>query len=111
MTDLASKQCVPCRGDTPPLTRMETEQFLSELEGWEIRREFHLCKDYALPDFKSALALVNRIGEVAEAEGHHPDIFLSWGKVGIDLWTHKIGGLSESDFVMAAKIDKFANQT
>lgn len=110
MTDLAKKQCVPCQGGTPPLSKQETDKLLGELDGWEIRKAHHLCKDYDLPDFKSALDLVNRIGDVAEAEGHHPDVFLSYGKVGIELWTHKIDGLTESDFIMAAKIDQFANQ-
>lgn len=74
--------------------------------GWKVIDEHHLEKEYAFRDFKEALAFTNRVGEVAEQEGHHPDILLSWGKVKIELWTHKINGLSESDFIMAAKCDK-----
>jgi 4a-hydroxytetrahydrobiopterin dehydratase len=105
MTDLAQRQCVPCRGGVPPLRGAELRSLLDQLDGWEAPKEHHLHKDLSFPDFMTALAFVNRVGELAESEGHHPDIFLSWGKVGIDIWTHKIDGLTESDFVLAAKID------
>lgn len=73
--------------------------------GWEIVENHHLRKIYRFPDFRIALAFTNRIGELAEAVGHHPDLELAWGKVGVTIWTHKIGGLSETDFVFAAKVD------
>lgn len=73
---------------------------------WTIEKEQHLQREFRFPDFKQALTFVNRVGEIAEQEGHHPDILLAWGKVEITLWTHKINGLTESDFIMAAKIDR-----
>jgi 4a-hydroxytetrahydrobiopterin dehydratase len=76
-----------------------------QLEGWTVVNEHHLEKEYQFKDFAEALAFVNRLGAEAEAEGHHPDIFLTWGKVKVTLWTHSIGGLSEKDFVLAAKAD------
>ena len=107
MTDLASKSCVPCRGGVPPLKGAEIERLRSELGGgWEVVGEHHLRKAYRFPDFASALAFTNEIGAIAEAEGHHPDIHLSWGAVVLEIWTHKIDGLTESDFVLAAKVDR-----
>ncbi|MGH9318904.1 MAG: 4a-hydroxytetrahydrobiopterin dehydratase [Vicinamibacteria bacterium] len=107
--DLASKSCVPCRGGVPPLKGSELSALLEKLgNGWQVVREHHLEKEYAFPDFKSALDFTVRVGEVAEAEGHHPDIYLAWGKVKLQIWTHKIDGLTESDFVLAAKSDKLA---
>jgi len=76
--------------------------------GWRVNEEHHISKTFTFPDFRQALGFVNRAGEVAEEQGHHPDIYLSWGKVEIKLWTHKIDGLTESDFIMAAKIDELA---
>ena len=105
MSELAAKKCVPCRGGVPPLQGELLRNLLRQLQGWEAVSEHHLSKSYSFPDFKTALAFVNRVGEVAEAEGHHPDLYLSWGKVGIQIWTHKIDGLTESDFILAAKID------
>ena len=75
------------------------------LRGWSIVNEHHLVKDYSFPDFSEALKFVNRVGEIAEKEDHHPDIYLAWGKVKIEIWTHKVKGLTESDFILAAKID------
>lgn len=106
MSQLAEKDCVPCRGGVPPLTTDEIEPFLVQLSGWEVMDSHHLEKAYDFPDFLSALDFVNQIGLIAEQQGHHPDVFLSWGKVGIKIWTHKINGLTESDFVLAAKIDE-----
>ncbi len=106
MAELAKKQCVPCHGGVPALHGAELKSLLAQLQGWQSVKEHHLHKDYSFPDFMTALAFVNRIGALAESEGHHPDIFLSWGKVGIDIWTHKINGLTESDFILAAKIDE-----
>lgn len=104
--DLASKVCVPCRGGVPPLTEEKQKPLLAQLEGWHVVDNHHLAKKYEFPDFVQALAFVNRVGEVAEKNGHHPDIYLTWGKVGIEIYTHKINGLTESDFVLAAKCDK-----
>lgn len=104
--DLASKVCVPCRGGVPPLGEEEQKPLLAQLEGWRVVDNHHLRKEYEFPDFVQALAFVNRVGEVAEANGHHPNLHLTWGKVDIEIYTHKINGLTESDFVLAAKCDK-----
>jgi len=104
---LASRRCVPCRGDTPPLRGEALEKLLGELGGgWRAVDEHHLEKEYRFPDFLSALAFTNRLGELAEREFHHPDIHLAWGRVRLEIWTHKIRGLTESDFVLAAKVDE-----
>jgi 4a-hydroxytetrahydrobiopterin dehydratase len=103
---LANETCVPCRGGVPPLAGAELAALERELDnGWHAVEEHHLEKEYAFPDFAEALAFTNRVGALAEEQGHHPDIFLAWGKVRITIWTHKINGLSRSDFVLAAKID------
>jgi 4a-hydroxytetrahydrobiopterin dehydratase len=106
MTRLSEKGCVPCQGGVPALKGGGISSLLKELRGWEVINEHHLSKDYRFPNFKTALAFVNRVGEVAETEGHHPDIELGWGRVGVQIWTHKIDGLTESDFILAAKIDE-----
>ncbi len=105
ISDLASKQCTPCKGGTPPLTDGKVKELLSELEGWTVEQEYHLTRLYDFPDFAKALAFVNQIGEIAEQQNHHPDIYLAWGKVRVEVWTHKIKGLTESDFIFAAKVD------
>jgi 4a-hydroxytetrahydrobiopterin dehydratase len=106
-TGMAAESCVPCRGGVPPLTEEEIKQPLEELgNGWKVEAGHHLMKEYTFPDFLSALAFTNRVGEIAEREGHHPDIALSWGRVGIKTWTHKIDGLTRSDFILAAKIEQ-----
>jgi len=106
MSDLASKTCVPCRGGVPALKGQELQNLLRQVPGWEVIQEHHLHRAYTFPDFKSALVFVNRVGELAEEQGHHPDIFLTWGKVEVTIWTHKIDGLTESDFILAAKIEQ-----
>ena len=106
MSELSSKQCVPCRGGVPPLAGEEIQRLLAQLNGWEVVREHHLKKNYGFKDFAEALAFVNRVGALAEEQGHHPDICFGWGKVEVTIWTHKIDGLTESDFILAAKIDK-----
>ena len=108
MTKLAAKQCVPCKGGAPPLAGKELDDLLAQLgpNGWKVVQGHHLEKAYTFPDFALALAFVNRVGAVAEQQGHHPDLTLGWGKVGLTLWTHKIDGLTESDFVFAAKADQ-----
>ena len=104
--DLASQQCVPCRGGVPPLAGEELSRLEAQLPGWETVNGHHLTKAFSFPDFLTALAFVNRVGAEAEAQGHHPDLFLSWGKVEVRIFTHKIDGLTESDFVLAARIDR-----
>ncbi len=106
MSELAKKTCVPCKGDVPPLKGNALASLLKQLKGWKVIEEHHLEKNYDFSDFVSALAFVQRVGDVAEEQGHHPDILLRWGKVRITTWTHKIDGLTESDFILAAKIDE-----
>lgn len=107
MTKLAEKTCVPCRGGVPPLEGEELERLHAELgSGWKVIDGHHLEKEFEFPDFVTALGFTNRVGELAEEQGHHPDIHLSWGSVGVTIWTHKIDGLTESDFVLAAKIEE-----
>jgi 4a-hydroxytetrahydrobiopterin dehydratase len=106
MSDLSSKTCVPCRGGVPPLRGQELASFQQQVPQWRVIDEHHLTREFTFPDFKSALGFVNRVGAVAEEQGHHPDILLTWGRVVLTLWTHKIDGLTESDFIMAAKMDK-----
>ncbi|GAC1446141.1 MAG: 4a-hydroxytetrahydrobiopterin dehydratase [Pyrinomonadaceae bacterium] len=103
---LADKKCVPCSGGTPRLTAEQIAPLIKQLDKWDAINNHHLHKNYTFPDFKTALAFVNAVGDVAEAEGHHPDINFTWGKADITIYTHAIDGLSESDFILAAKIDK-----
>lgn len=111
MPELAQKKCVPCQGGTPPLPSDAIAALLGQLgDGWQVRQDHHLEKTFAFPDFISALAFVNQVGEIAENEGHHPDIYLAWGKAGFKIWTHKIDGLTESDFILAAKIERLARE-
>jgi 4a-hydroxytetrahydrobiopterin dehydratase len=105
---LADKQCVPCRGGVPPLKGKELQKLHQSVPEWMVSDEHHLLREFKFPDFKQALEFVNHVGAVAEEQGHHPDILLAWGKVAITLWTHKIDGLTESDFIMAAKIDRLS---
>ena len=107
MTDLSSRDCVPCRGGVPPLSGVESQNLLRELTGWEVIEDHHLRKRFEFRDFRHALELVNRVGELSEKQGHHPDISFGWGYAEITIWTHKIDGLTESDFILAAKIDRF----
>ena len=104
---LAEEKCVPCRGGVPPLKGEELRTVAKELGGaWKIVDEHHLEKTFSFPDFAQALSFTNAIGAIAEREGHHPDIHLAWGKAGVTIWTHKIDGLTRSDFILAAKIDQ-----
>lgn len=111
MTDLASKTCVPCRGGVPALKGQELQELLRQVPEWKQVNEHHLTRTYTFPDFVTALELVDRIGAVAEEQGHHPDILLTWGKVEVTIWTHKIDGLTESDFILAAKIEKLPRKS
>ena len=107
MSELANKSCIPCKGGVPPLGGREVAALLGQLGGgWTAVKEHHLEKKYDFPDFQQALAFTNRVGELAEEQGHHPDVYLAWGKVVLTIWTHKIDGLTESDFVFAAKADQ-----
>ena len=106
MSDLASKECVPCRGGVPPLTGDALLPYHPPRGGgWEVAEDHHLEKTYEFDDFRQALDYTNKVGEMAEEQGHHPDIYLAWGVVKVTIWTHKIDGLTESDFVFAAKCD------
>lgn len=106
MSQLASKQCVPCKGGIPPLKGEELKRLNKQIDEWDVIDEHHLSKTCKFPNFVKALEFVNKVGDIAEQQGHHPNIFLAWGKARIEIWTHKIGGLTESDFILAAKIDE-----
>ncbi len=107
MTDLAKKTCVPCRGGVPPLKGTQLKELQDKLKNdWNIINEHHLEKEYSFKNFKEALDFTIKVGELAENQDHHPDIFLTWGKVKVTIWTHKIDGLTESDFIFAAKTDR-----
>ena len=103
---LADKVCEPCRGGTPPLTREEFQPLFDELRGWQLQADKRLRKSIKTSNFKQSLDLANKIGAIAEEQGHHPDLLVRWAELNIDLWTHKIDGLSQADFVLAAKIDR-----
>jgi 4a-hydroxytetrahydrobiopterin dehydratase len=106
MSELAKKSCVPCKGGVPPLRGEALQALQQYVDEWDVVEEHHIIKTFRFPDFVTALDFVNKVGTIAEEEGHHPDIYLTWGKVEITIWTHKISGLTESDFILAAKIDK-----
>jgi 4a-hydroxytetrahydrobiopterin dehydratase len=107
MSALAEKQCVPCQGGVPSLKGQALARLAGELGGgWQVVAEHQLEKEYQFKNFREALAFTNKVSELAEAQGHHPDIYLAWGKVKLTVWTHKIDGLTESDFVLAAKADR-----
>jgi 4a-hydroxytetrahydrobiopterin dehydratase len=104
---LADNKCVPCRGGVPPMERSKAEEMLKQLDrGWQLNKDGHLERLYTFKDFAQALEFVNKVGAVAEAEAHHPDLYLTWGKCKVEIWTHKISGLTESDFYLAAKVDR-----
>jgi len=104
---LAEMKCVPCRGGTPPMERKRAEELLRDLSsGWQLNQEGHLERTYAFKNFVGALEFANQVGAIAEAEGHHPDLHIAWGKCRVEIWTHKIQGLTESDFYLAAKTDR-----
>ena len=104
---LADNQCVPCRGGVPPVDPAKAQELLGQLEqGWSLNHQGHLEREYSFKNFAEALDFVNKVGEIAEEEGHHPDLYLAWGKCKVEIWTHKIQGLTESDFFFAAKADR-----
>ncbi len=106
MTELAGRTCVPCRGDVPPLEGTELDELSRQVPEWEVVDEHHLKREFRFGNFREALDFVNRVGALAEEQGHHPDIELGWGRVGVMIFTHKIDGLTESDFILAAKVDR-----
>jgi 4a-hydroxytetrahydrobiopterin dehydratase len=104
---LADQQCVPCRGGVPPMPRERAEQLLRELgQGWQLNAAGHLERKYEFKNFLSAMAFANRVADIAEAQAHHPDLHVGWGRCSVEVWTHKINGLTESDFYLAAKADR-----
>ena len=106
-TELADKECVPCKGGTPALKGNKVKELSAQLsKGWKVVNEHHLEKQFKFKDFQQALDFTNDVGDLAESVNHHPDIYLAWGEVNLTLWTHKIDGLTESDFIFAAKVDK-----
>lgn len=104
--DLADQKCIPCRGGVPSLTPEQTKPLFAQLVGWQLEENKKLIKKYEFKNFIDAMGFANAITPVAEAEGHHPDLYVRWGSVTVYLWTHKVDGLTESDFFMAAKIDR-----
>jgi 4a-hydroxytetrahydrobiopterin dehydratase len=111
MTELAERLCIPCKGGVPPLAGKELADLASQVRGWTVVEGHHIEKSYPFPDFVSGLEFVKAIGALAEQQGHHPDILLRWGNVKVTVWTHKIDGLTESDFILAAKIDQIQRPT
>ena len=106
MPDLADKQCSECRGDAPALKGPALDALRKQVPEWNLTNDHHITRVFKFPDFVQALGFVNKVGALAEEQGHHPDILLTWGKAEITLWTHSVNGLTESDFIMAAKIDR-----
>ena len=107
MSELAQKTCIPCKGGIPPLKGEELKTLLEKLgNSWNLIEEHHLGKEYFFNNFREGLYFTIKVGELAENQGHHPDIYLAWGKVRLTIWTHKIDGLTESDFIFAAKADQ-----
>ena len=106
MTELADNACVPCRGGVPPLKGAELEELIRQVPDWEVVDEHHLRREFRFGNFREALEFVNRVGELAEEQAHHPDIEFGWGRAAVTIFTHKIDGLTESDFILAAKVDR-----
>lgn len=105
--DLTQIKCVPCEGGTPPLEKDKVEEYLKQTPGWELTNDgVQIFREFRFKDFKESITFVNKVAEIAEAEGHHPDIFISYSRVKFNLYTHAIGGLSQNDFILAAKIDQ-----
>jgi 4a-hydroxytetrahydrobiopterin dehydratase len=112
MAELAQKDCVPCKGGAPPLKGNDLARLAQQLgEGWRVINEHHLEREFKFENFRKALDFTNQVGELAEQQNHHPDIYLAWGKVRLTLWTHKIDGLTESDFVFAAKVNQIQGKS
>jgi 4a-hydroxytetrahydrobiopterin dehydratase len=106
--DLANKKCVPCEGGVPPLGKEKIKEYLSQLKSrWEVLEDKKIRKEFKFSGFPEAISFVNKVAKIAEQENHHPDIHIFYRKVVIELWTHAVGGLSENDFILAAKIENF----
>ena len=105
MVSLRQKKCVPCEGGVDPLRPNDIQRFIVLVDGWDVIDDFQIYKEFKFDNFQQSLDFVNDIGEIAEDEGHHPDLEIGWGYVRVTLWTHAINGLSENDFILAAKID------
>jgi 4a-hydroxytetrahydrobiopterin dehydratase len=104
---LADQECIPCRGGVPPMAAAQAEQMLAELDdGWQLNADGHLERPYKFGNFIDALSFANKVAGIAESQSHHPDLHIRWGECRVEIWTHKISGLTESDFYMAAKIDR-----
>ena len=110
MSDLLNKKCIPCEGNIPPFDMSEIHKYLKKVDGWDVKsnqdKSFFLIKEFSFKNFKESQEFINKVGDIAETEGHHPDIWFGWGYAKIKIFTHAIKGLHESDFVLAAKIDK-----
>ena len=111
--DLSKKKCIPCEGNIPPFDYTEIHKYLKKVDGWEVKEDnnksFYLIKDFKFKNFQDSQKFVNQVGNIAESENHHPDIFFGWGYAKIKIFTHAINGLAESDFILASKIDKIIN--
>jgi len=110
MNDLSKKKCVPCEGTIPPFDTNEIHKYLKKVDGWDVKsnndKSFYLIKDFKFKNFQDSQKFVNKVGNLAEEENHHPDIYFGWGYCKVKIFTHAIKGLAESDFILAAKIDK-----
>ena len=110
MTDLSKKKCVACEGNIPPFDTNEIHKYLKKVDGWDVKsnddKSFYLIKDFKFKNFKESQNFVNKVSDISEAENHHPDISFGWGYCKVKIFTHAIKGLAESDFILAAKIDK-----
>ena len=108
--DLADKKCIPCKGGIPPFNMSEIHKYLKKVDGWDVKenqsKSFYLIKEFKFKNFLESQDFVNKVGEIAEKEGHHPDISFGWGYAKIRIFTHSIKGLAESDFILAAKVDQ-----
>tara|TARA_B100001248_G_scaffold255536_1_gene235387 strand:+ start:461 stop:868 length:408 start_codon:yes stop_codon:yes gene_type:complete len=112
MSDLSEKKCVACEGDIPAFDTKEIHKYLKKIDGWNVKnnedKSFYLIKDFKFNNFKESQTFINKVGDIAEQENHHPDISFGWGYCKIKIFTHAIKGLAESDFILAAKIDKIS---
>ena len=110
MTDLADKKCIPCEGGIPSFNITEIHKYLKMVDGWKVEKDdseiYYLLKEFKFKNFLESQAFINKVSEIAETEGHHPDIIFGWGYAKVKIYTHAIKGLHESDFVLAAKVDK-----
>lgn len=106
---LAQKSCIPCQGGVPALSQIEQEKLMAQIPAdWSINGHGHLIREFKHKNFSDALVQANKIGAIAETENHHPDLTIRWGSCGVEIWTHKVNGLTESDFILAAKIEETA---